>query len=245
MANTGTSVPTPTTISADESWYLHRDARRQLAPHCPLAANEKCPRYYLSQKHAAAAGVATQVLSEAVRVWIEGEWAASDAFSALEQSVATWFGHDGSLRGVDGFCPEVTARIFGLYCSSLRSFPDVATERMRHKVLEENKVSKSDPRWNWHVIEPRHYAECVEYSVYFDTRKGAGGAKKRTLAPSVRWAVLERDGRRCVYCGKTSNESPLHVDHKISVADGGTESLDNLVTACAECNLGKGSKSTV
>ena len=32
----------------------------------------------------------------------------------------------------------------------------------------------------------------------------------------------------------------LHVDHVVPVAAGGTTSEDNLLTACEECNLGKG-----
>ena len=46
-------------VAADETWYTRRDGRRNLTAHCPLAANEMCPRYYLSQKHAAKAEVAS------------------------------------------------------------------------------------------------------------------------------------------------------------------------------------------
>lgn len=59
------------------------------------------------------------------------------------------------------------------------------------------------------------------------------------LSGSVRIRVLERDGYRCVYCGATSQEARLHVDHVVSVSRGGTDASTNLVTACFDCNNGK------
>ena len=59
------------------------------------------------------------------------------------------------------------------------------------------------------------------------------------LAPGLRRLVLERDGRRCVYCGASDR---LECDHVIPVAQGGTDSLENLVTACLPCNRDKGAR---
>jgi hypothetical protein len=56
----------------------------------------------------------------------------------------------------------------------------------------------------------------------------------------LRTIVLARDGYTCAYCGSTED---LHADHRISVAQGGSNALENLVTACAPCNLSKGSNS--
>ena len=44
----------------------------------------------------------------------------------------------------------------------------------------------------------------------------------------------------CVYCG--SNTSCYHVDHKISIALGGSNRKSNLVICCKRCNLSKGYK---
>jgi HNH endonuclease len=233
-------------IVADEKWYLNQDGRRKLTPHCPLAANDKCPRYYVSLQHAAAAGVATLDLSDETRTQIEVMWAASDAFASPDLSVGSWPAKDGSLRGITEFCPEVSARIFGLYCSSLRKFVDEDALHSAHKILNEENVPKSDLRWSWSIAEPRHYTECNEYSVYRNGKASISSpmkTKKRTLPPKVRFAVFARDNSRCVYCGRTSDESKLHVDHKVSVNDGGTNLMENLVTACEECNLGKGAMS--
>lgn len=62
------------------------------------------------------------------------------------------------------------------------------------------------------------------------------------LRPSVRFEVLKRDRFCCRYCGKSAPEVLLEVDHVIPVSAGGTNALDNLVSACATCNRGKGSR---
>jgi hypothetical protein len=66
--------------------------------------------------------------------------------------------------------------------------------------------------------------------------------RRRDIRPSLRFAVLERDGFRCVYCGVTAEDSEMHVDHVTPVSKGGTNDLHNLATACVDCNLGKGDR---
>jgi hypothetical protein len=76
---------------------------------------------------------------------------------------------------------------------------------------------------------------------------GAPGGPPRPVALSrepipagLRFAVLRRDGFRCAYCGRGEPDGVrLHIDHLEPVARGGRTDLDNLVTACADCNLGK------
>ena len=51
--------------------------------------------------------------------------------------------------------------------------------------------------------------------------------------------VRHEQNRR--YCGIT--DGPFHVDHIVPRVKGGPDTLDNLVVACASCNLSKGSKS--
>ena len=45
--------------------------------------------------------------------------------------------------------------------------------------------------------------------------------------------VLERDGYKCVKCG--TNDT-LHVHHIVHRSDGGTNSINNLVTLCQNCH---------
>jgi hypothetical protein len=61
------------------------------------------------------------------------------------------------------------------------------------------------------------------------------------IRAQLRFRVLQRDGFRCRYCGRSGNAPGvvLHVDHVVPLAAGGTSTEDNLLTACEECNLGK------
>ena len=57
---------------------------------------------------------------------------------------------------------------------------------------------------------------------------------------NVREYLLEKFGRKCVYCGRTN--VPLNVDHVVPKAAGGSNRLSNLVLACVSCNQKKGSR---
>jgi len=64
-------------------------------------------------------------------------------------------------------------------------------------------------------------------------------AKRKSTGKRLRFEIFKRDGFRCVYCGNSPVETPLHVDHVLPVAEGGTNDPANLVTACQSCNGGK------
>lgn len=55
----------------------------------------------------------------------------------------------------------------------------------------------------------------------------------------MRFDVFKRDGFKCMYCGKVPPSAVLEVDHITPVCKGGKNRMDNLVTACFECNRGK------
>lgn len=58
-------------------------------------------------------------------------------------------------------------------------------------------------------------------------------------SPGLRFSVLSRDKFTCRYCGRKSPEVTLAADHVLPIARGGRATLENLVTACSDCNLGK------
>nr|WP_294529184.1 HNH endonuclease [uncultured Rhodopila sp.] len=70
-------------------------------------------------------------------------------------------------------------------------------------------------------------------------------AKRKDISASLRWSVFARDGFACRYCGARAGQEgvELHADHVVSVAEGGGNTYDNLVTACNKCNGGKGARS--
>ncbi len=46
--------------------------------------------------------------------------------------------------------------------------------------------------------------------------------------------IRERDGNRCLYCRAV--DGPMHLDHVIPRSQGGADTADNLIVACASCN---------
>lgn len=62
---------------------------------------------------------------------------------------------------------------------------------------------------------------------------------RKTIPTQTRFSVLSRDRFTCRYCSRSAPEVELHVDHVKAIANGGGNEFDNLVTACADCNLGK------
>lgn len=61
-----------------------------------------------------------------------------------------------------------------------------------------------------------------------------------SLNRNVRFAILDRDEFTCRYCGRKPPQVELRVDHVIPASAGGTIDPDNLITACQDCNAGKG-----
>ncbi len=68
---------------------------------------------------------------------------------------------------------------------------------------------------------------------------------RESIGPRRRFEVLKRDGFRCRYCGKSSDEVKLEIDHIIPVAKGGTNDVENLIASCRDCNSGKRTLSLV
>lgn len=67
---------------------------------------------------------------------------------------------------------------------------------------------------------------------------------KRNLMNSyyaLRWHILERDNFTCQYCGQSAPSVKLEVAHVLPIEEGGTDSVDNLKTACYSCNRGRNS----
>jgi len=59
------------------------------------------------------------------------------------------------------------------------------------------------------------------------------------ISKQQRFEIFKRDSFTCRYCGRSTPDVTLQVDHVNPVANGGTNDDDNLVTSCVECNAGK------
>jgi hypothetical protein len=58
--------------------------------------------------------------------------------------------------------------------------------------------------------------------------------------PLTRRNLFQRDGHRCQYCG--SRQERLSVDHVLPRSRGGSDSWENVTTACLSCNVRKGNR---
>ena len=71
----------------------------------------------------------------------------------------------------------------------------------------------------------------------------AQARKRAEVAVGLRFDVFKRDGFRCRYCGRSVDDGLiLHADHVVPQSKGGPTTLENLVTACFDCNIGKSAK---
>jgi len=213
-----------------------------LSPRCPIASAELCPRYYASFWLLGKEGITTEI-SEKDQTRLERKWKPFAPVVA-EEDVGITRAED-RFRSVSGLCPEVGFEAFGYFVSGLSKYADEIHDIV-HERLGAQGIDGSDYRWQWSAVTPRHYTECREYSIYSEV---SSGKRKKTskvrpgLSPKVRWQVLARDAFTCQYCGRRPPEVSLEVDHKIAVADGGSDDSENLTSACTDCNRGKGAQS--
>lgn len=59
------------------------------------------------------------------------------------------------------------------------------------------------------------------------------------ISKRTRFEVFKRDKFTCQYCGRTPPQVILHVDHIAPISRDGPDDPLNLLTSCADCNLGK------
>ena len=66
--------------------------------------------------------------------------------------------------------------------------------------------------------------------------------ERKAIGKKTRFEVFKRDAFTCQYCGATPPKAILHIDHIVALAAGGENHVDNYITSCEPCNLGKGSR---
>ena len=75
-----------------------------------------------------------------------------------------------------------------------------------------------------------------------ERRRNNNMSQRKTLSKKTRFEVFKRDSFTCQYCGRSSPDVVLEVDHIVPVAEGGENDMMNLVTSCFDCNRGKGKR---
>jgi len=66
-----------------------------------------------------------------------------------------------------------------------------------------------------------------------------------SIPQGLRFDVFRRDRFTCQYCGRSSPSVVLHCDHVKPRSKQGETSMENLITACTDCNYGKRAKEDV
>jgi predicted restriction endonuclease len=66
--------------------------------------------------------------------------------------------------------------------------------------------------------------------------------RSRYIPASIRVSVLTRDNYKCRFCGRSSTQIQLEVDHIKPFSQGGSHEINNLQTLCIDCNRGKGAR---
>ena len=64
----------------------------------------------------------------------------------------------------------------------------------------------------------------------------------KTKVRFSRHNIYMRDSNTCQYCGRELPRAELNLDHVVPRAQGGRTTWENVVTACGDCNLRKGSR---
>jgi hypothetical protein len=64
---------------------------------------------------------------------------------------------------------------------------------------------------------------------------------KKKISQKLRISILDRDGRKCLWCGRSAIDGvTLDVDHILAEHWGGKTTYENLGTLCSHCNRSKG-----
>lgn len=111
-------------------------------------------------------------------------------------------------------------------------------------VEEEYKILYGrKPRDTWRAIRKLHqegFLIKVKKGVYKYDPDYVSKKELYDFTPELKKLILERDGYKCVVCGRTEREGyELHVDYILPKDKGGKATLENGQTLCSLCNFRK------
>ena len=108
---------------------------------------------------------------------------------------------------------------------------------------EYKKINGRKPRDTWRAIRKLHqegFLIKVKKGVYKYDPDYVTKKELDDFTSELKRLILERDGYKCVICGRTEKEGyELHVDHILPKDKGGKATLENGQTLCSICNFRK------
>ena len=159
------------------------------------------------------------------------EWIDSNAFSRSVLAIGLALVSGGLWREIRPVGAEVLGVAFA--CAAWMGTTAVAgaMEFEKKRTVARVSLQQQQPR-------DRMQAKDVRARKSRRNRK-----RRRSIRVSVRFELMRRADYRCEMCGARARGNSgveLHIDHKVPVAHGGTNAIDNLWVLCRDCNLGKG-----
>lgn len=124
-------------------------------------------------------------------------------------------------------------------------------ERKRYNaMMEERYAEQARRKWAEKERAMRYEAKAIardpatrQAEMDAFRRRDFASQQRALMTDSLRYDILERDGRRCRICGATAADGvTLHVDHIVPVSKGGRTEPSNLQVLCSRCNRGKSDK---
>lgn len=125
---------------------------------------------------------------------------------------------------------KIKSKELGVSTEEFREISRLVDDREKEMALKSGFSYLTE----WRKLRSSSVYEEVEIEVKKRTRK--------SISRSLRFNVLRRDNFSCIICGRSAPEVELHVDHIIPWSIVKEHVIDNLVTTCKDCNLGKSDK---
>lgn len=178
-------------------------------------------------------------LREGQPVWLK--WVGGPIVA--KGKIKTW--QDGSLN--DGDINKIRMLTEGTGLYDINDYWDDLKEKGPN--INFIVVRVMDGVWLQQPIYPK--VQTHQNWIYIDSEeKRKAWLENSSLSPKIssmiskgiRFDVFRRDNFTCQYCGRRPPEVQLEIDHKVPKAHGGSNSIENLVTACSDCNRGKRDK---
>lgn len=174
-------------------------------------------------------------------------------FCRKDKKYTRWTGaedDDLSNARADRLCRQIPTLNMGRFdCSACgqalfflsTGFLGTVYKRCRSCHLENDVQGVGRSRSPLATMEPDAFMAMME--ARWEAVIKAHARRRAEVASGLRFDVFMRDGFRCRYCGVSADDGAiLHADHVIPQSKGGPTTLENLVTACMACNLGKSNK---
>ena len=144
-------------------WYTAKSDDRALAPRCPFATVETCPRYYQSLSLLGRTG--STCITEKEDQRLLAQWQDSDLWPRTEEQATSIAGPRGDPSIFSNFCPEVLFERFGYFATSLSRHSDEIDLNHAHRMLSAARAPADHPGWRWKSLLPQHFTECPNYAV--------------------------------------------------------------------------------